>query len=395
MFHIGIDIGGTFTDCVLIGEGAPAGGTYHTAKALSTKGDPADGVLAALAELAGSAGLALPDLLARTERIGHGTTIGTNTVLERTGARVGLVTTAGHGDALAIMRGHGRVAGRSIEDVFAVRGTSLPAPLIVPGAVLELHERVDASGKVVVALDENRATDAIAAFIAEHQLDSVAVALLWSFANPEHELATEKIIRVVAPDVFVSLSSRVSPRLGEFERTVAAVLNGYIGPECTSYLDKLGGRLAAGGLTVPLLLMQSSGGVVPASIASEVALGTLDSGPTAGLTGVAALAAVNGDRGHRVGHRPVHLPPPALGRAHECVRRRHDGAARPADRSIAGRPGQRGLRARSRVLSARRHAADRHRRRRGARPAASGQLPRRPDAAGRSRLPGGGRQAGW
>ena len=296
MFHIGIDIGGTFTDCVLIGEGAPAGGTYHTAKALSTKGDPADGVLAALAELAGSAGLALPGLLARTERIGHGTTIGTNTVLERTGARVGLVTTTGHGDALAIMRGHGRVAGRSIEDVFAVRGTSLPAPLIVPGAVLELHERVDASGKVVVALDENRATDAIAAFIAEHQLDSVAVALLWSFANPEHELAAEKIIRVVAPDVFVSLSSRVSPRLGEFERTVAAVLNGYIGPECTSYLDALDGRLAAGGLTVPLLLMQSSGGVVPASIASEVALGTLDSGPTAGLTGVAALAAVNGHR---------------------------------------------------------------------------------------------------
>lgn len=296
MFHIGIDIGGTFTDCVLIGEGAPAGGTYHTAKALSTKGDPADGVLAALAELAGSAGLALPGLLARTERIGHGTTIGTNTVLERTGARVGLLTTTGHGDALAIMRGHGRVAGRSIEDVFAVRGTSLPAPLIVPGAVLELHERVDASGKVVVALDENRATDAIAAFIAEHQLDSVAVALLWSFANPEHELAAEKIIRVVAPDVFVSLSSRVSPRLGEFERTVAAVLNGYIGPECTSYLDALDGRLGAGGLTVPLLLMQSSGGVVPASIASEVALGTLDSGPTAGLTGVAALAAVNGHR---------------------------------------------------------------------------------------------------
>jgi N-methylhydantoinase A len=296
VFHIGIDIGGTFTDCVLIGEGAPGGGTYHTAKALSTKGDPADGVLAALAELAGSAGLALPDLLARTERIGHGTTIGTNAVLERTGARVGLVTTAGHGDALAIMRGHGRVAGRSIEDVFAVRGTSLPAPLIVAGAVLELHERVDASGKVVVALDENHATDAIAAFIAKHQLDSVAVALLWSFANPEHELAAEKIVRVVAPDVFVSLSSRVSPRLGEFERAVAAVLNGYVGPACTRYLNSLGGRLAAGGLTVPLLLMQSSGGVVPASVASEVALGTLDSGPTAGLTGVAALAAVNGHR---------------------------------------------------------------------------------------------------
>src|SRR5215472_1590965 len=297
MFHIGIDIGGTFTDCVLIG--ADTHGrvtTYRTAKALSTPGDPADGVMAGLAELAVSVGLPLPELLGQTERFGHGTTIGTNAVLERTGARVGVITTAGHGDALAIMRGHGRVAGRRLEDVFRVRGTSLPAPLIVPGAVLELHERVDSAGQVVVGLDESQARAAITAFIAEHRLDSVAVAFLWSFANPEHELAVEKIIRLAAPDVFVSLSSRVSPRLGEFERTVATVLNGYVGPACTRYLGSMGDRLAATGLRAPLLVMQSSGGVVPAAVAAEVALGTLDSGPTAGLTGVAALAAaVKGD----------------------------------------------------------------------------------------------------
>ena len=297
MFHIGIDIGGTFTDCVLIG--ADTDGrvtTYRTAKALSTPGDPADGVMAGLAELAVSVGLPLPELLGQTERFGHGTTIGTNAVLERTGARVGVITTAGHGDALAIMRGHGRVAGRRVEDVFRVRGTSLPAPLVVPGAVLELHERVDAAGKVVVTLDESQAMAAVTAFIAEHRLDSVAVAFLWSFANPVHELAVEKIVRLAAPDVFVSLSSRVSPRLGEFERTVATVLNGYVGPACTRYLGSMGDRLAATGLRAPLLVMQSSGGVVPAAVAAEVALGTLDSGPTAGLTGVAALAAANGDR---------------------------------------------------------------------------------------------------
>jgi N-methylhydantoinase A len=293
---IGIDIGGTFTDCVLIGDPAADGAvTYRTAKVLSTKGDPADGVLAGLTDLAGTMGLALPELLARTRRFGHGTTIGTNAVLERSGARVGLIATAGHGDALAIMRGHGRVAGRSVEDVFAVRGTSLPAPLIVPGAVLELPERVDSAGKVVVALDERRAADAIAAFIRRDQLDSVAVALLWSFANPDHEQAVEKIVRTVAPDVFVSLSSRVSPRLGEYERTVAAVLNGYVGPACTRYLATMAGRLSADGLQAPLLVMQSSGGVVPTSAAaSDIALGTLDSGPTAGLTGAAALAAANG-----------------------------------------------------------------------------------------------------
>jgi N-methylhydantoinase A len=296
-FHIGIDIGGTFTDCVLIGAG-PAGGTatYRTAKALSTKGDPVDGVLAGLTDLAASAGLPLPELLARTGRFGHGTTIGTNAVLERTGARVGVIATAGHGDALAIMRGHGRVAGRGVEDVFRVRGTSLPAPLIVPGAVLELPERVDSSGNVVVALDEDRATDSVAEFIREYQLDSVAVALLWSFANPDHEQAVEKIVRTVAPDLFVSLSSRVSPRLGEYERTVASVLSGYVGPACTRYLASMADRLAGEGLRAPLLVMQSSGGVVPASTESEIALGTLDSGPTAGLTGAAALAAANGHR---------------------------------------------------------------------------------------------------
>ena len=304
MFYIGIDIGGTFTDCVLIGaDGAGHVTTYRTAKALSTKGDPAEGVMTGLAELAGAvegaagrSGLDLAGLLGQTERFGHGTTIGTNAVLERTGARVGVITTAGHGDALAIMRGHGRVAGRRVEDVFRVRGTSLPAPLIVPGAVLELHERVDSAGQVVVGLDESQARAAITAFIAEHRLDSVAVAFLWSFANPEHELAVEKIIRLAAPDVFVSLSSRVSPRLGEFERTVATVLNGYVGPACTRYLGSMGDRLAAAGLRAPLLVMQSSGGVVPAAVAAEVALGTLDSGPTAGLTGVAALAAATGDR---------------------------------------------------------------------------------------------------
>ena len=296
MFHIGIDIGGTFTDCVLIGENGNGRAPYRAAKVLSTRGDPADGVMAGVAELARGVGLAVPDLLARTMRFGHGTTIGTNAVLERAGARVGVVTTAGHGDALAIMRGHGRVAGRSVEDVFLVRGTSLPAPLIVPGAVLELHERVDAAGNVVVALDEARATDALGLFIEEHELDAVAVTFLWSFANPAHELAIDRVVHRVAPDVFVSLSSRVSPRLGEYERTVATVLNAYVGPGCTRYLGSMTRRLADSGLDVPLLVMQSSGGVVPAAVASEIALGTLDSGPTGGLTGAAALAAANGHR---------------------------------------------------------------------------------------------------
>ncbi len=279
MYYIGVDIGGTFTDCVLVDRE----GNHRTAKTLSTKNDPVSGVLAGLELLAGTVGVDLTTLLERAERFGHGTTIGTNAVLERSGARVGLVATAGHGDALAMMRGAGRAAGRSIEGVFSVHGSRLPAPLIVPGAVVEVHERVDASGKVVVELDTDAAAERIGRMIAEYELDSVAITLLWSFANPAHEKALAQAI----PDVFVSSSAEVSPRLGEYERTVATVLNGYVGPACSRYLSDLESRLAT-----PLLVMQSNGGVLPAS--AVTALGIIDSGPAGGLIGVATLAGAYG-----------------------------------------------------------------------------------------------------
>jgi N-methylhydantoinase A len=122
MYYIGVDIGGTFTDCVLVDQQ----GNHRTAKALSTKDDPVSGVLSGLDRLAEAEGIDLPTLLARTTRFGHGTTIGTNAVLERQGARIGLVATAGHRDALTMMRGAGRVAGRPIEHVFSVHGSRLP-----------------------------------------------------------------------------------------------------------------------------------------------------------------------------------------------------------------------------------------------------------------------------
>jgi N-methylhydantoinase A len=283
MYYVGVDIGGTFTDCVLVDRN----GSHRATKSLSTKDDPVSGVLAGLELLAEAVGIDLPTLLARAERFGHGTTIGTNAVLERSGARVGLVATAGHGDALAMMRGAGRAAGRSIEDVFSVHGSRLPAPLTVPGALVEVHERVDRSGQVVVELDLDAAVERITRMIAEYDLDSVAVALLWSFANPAHERALAEALRQVLPDVFVSTSSEVSPRLGEYERTVATVLNGYVGPATSRYLTELEGRLAA-----RVLVMQSSGGVLPAATATP--LGTIDSGPSGGLIGVATLVGAYG-----------------------------------------------------------------------------------------------------
>lgn len=290
MYYIGVDIGGTFTDCVLVDQN----GKHRTAKALSTKDDPVSGVMTGLGRLAEAEGLDLATLLARTNRFGHGTTIGTNAVLERAGARVGLVATAGHGDALLMMRGSGRVAGRSIEDVFAVHGSRLPQPITVPGAIQEVHERIDASGAVVVDLDTEQAVEDITRMIAEHRLDSIAISLLWSFANAKHERALAEALAAAAPDVFVSSSAVVSPRLGEYERTVATVMNGYVGPACSRYLSRLADRLGHTGLTEPLLVMQSNGGVLPAEAAAATSLGTIDSGPAGGLTGVATLAQAYG-----------------------------------------------------------------------------------------------------
>lgn len=290
MYYIGVDIGGTFTDCVLV----DARSNHKTSKALSTKEDPAEGVLEGLALLAEGEGRSTEELLASTQRFGHGTTIGTNAVLERRGARVGLVTTAGHSDALLMMRGNARTAGRSIDEIYSVHGARLPEPITVRGAVTEVHERIDSTGSVVVELDVNKAAASILEMIDEYSLDSIAIALLWSFANSSHEQLLAETIADAAPNVFVSISSRVSPRLGEYERMVATVMNGYVGPACSSYLANLETELKNRSFREPLLVMQSNGGVLPAAAAIETSLGTIDSGPSGGLAGVASLASAYG-----------------------------------------------------------------------------------------------------
>ncbi|MFM9376806.1 hydantoinase/oxoprolinase family protein [Gordonia sp. VNK21] len=290
MYYIGVDIGGTFTDCVLVDE---AGGQERS-KALSDKADPPAGVFAALDVIARRKGIGLSSMLARTSRFSHGTTIGTNAVLERRGARVGLVTTAGHRDSLAMMRGHGRVAGLPVEQVFSVHETRLPSPLIIDGAIAEIDERVDSDGEIVCALDEDAAMVQILELVETYALDSVTVVLLWSFANPDHERRLRNRLTAEMPGVYVSVSHEVSPRLGEYERTVATVMNGYIGPASSMYLSDLRGRLSDSGLSGGMYVMQSNGGVAVPERAAISALGMIDSGPTGGLTATEHLARVYG-----------------------------------------------------------------------------------------------------
>ena len=290
-YVVGVDIGGTFTDCVAL---APDG-TLVQAKTLSTHGtDPGDGVVTGIALLAEALGLSLEDLLRRTDRVSHGTTIGTNLIVEHKGGPVGLITTIGHGDVMEIMRGNGRTAGLSPEQVFDVARTGKPAPLVPRPLVEEVQERIDASGAVIVRLDEPGVRAAVERLVARG-VNAIAVSTLWSFVNPAHERRIGEIVREVAPELFVSLGHEVSPRLGEYERTVATVINSYIGPASTRYLERTRERLDAAGLAGSFLVMQANGGVIPVDEATRLPITTLDSGPAGGLAGTAAIASALGD----------------------------------------------------------------------------------------------------
>ena len=290
--YIGIDVGGTFTDCVAV---STSGEIFHS-KSPSTKPDPIGGMLAGLESLAQEAGVDRQQLLEGAERFSHGTTIGTNLVVERKGARVGLICTMGHRDSILMMRGAGGTAGKSVEEIYQPHLARPPPPLVPRRAILEIEERVDRSGQVVVRLDEGTARERIRTWLADNRFEAVAICLLWSFRLPAHEIALARIVKELEPDLFVSVSSQVAPRLGEYERTVAAVINAYVGPASSTYLDSLGERLRSEGLRKPVLVMQSNGGVVSASSARSNPFTIIDSGPTGGLAGTASLASAAGHR---------------------------------------------------------------------------------------------------
>jgi N-methylhydantoinase A len=293
-YAIGVDIGGTFTDCVAVDEA----GNLVQSKALSTHAtSPVEGVVAGLEQLAEALELPLRTLLERTEQFGHGTTIGTNLVVERLGARVGLIATQGHGDALLMMRGRGRTAGIPKDKLLSVRDTDKPAPLVPREHVAEVVERVVQDGSVLIPLDEDQARAAVRSLL-DQDIEAVAVALMWSFRNPAHEQRIRELVHEIRPDMYVSLSSDIAPRIGEYERTVATVINSYVGPRSSRYLRQLESDLAERGLAAPAFIMQSNGGVVPVAAAASTPVKTIGSGPVGGLAGTAALAA-------RLGHRNV------------------------------------------------------------------------------------------
>jgi N-methylhydantoinase A len=287
-YQLGVDIGGTFTDCVAVdGEGR----VLHAKTPSTHSTSPVEGVVKGIALLAEEAGISPRELLGDATRLSHGTTIGTNLVVEHKGANVGLIATAGHGDALSMMRGSGRTAGAPIDQVFSVHHTRKPEPLVPPGQVVEVQERVSVAGKVLAPLDEAAVREQVRALVADGEVDAIAVALLWSFRNPIHEELLRRVLEEEAPGVYVSISSEISPRQGEYERTVATVINSYVGPASSRYLTELANAVGEGGLERPPFIMQANGGVAPVEVAQRIPLTTIGSGPAGGLAGTAAIAA--------------------------------------------------------------------------------------------------------
>jgi N-methylhydantoinase A len=276
---VATDIGGTFTDIVALEDSGRL--TIH--KVLSTPANYADGLLGGVRELAAARGWALDSV----STLFHGTTVATNAVLEKKGARTVLVTTAGFRDVLELRRI--RVP-RLYEPLY-----QRPDPLVPRDLRLEVVERVAADGSVIVPLDPAE-LEALTARVATKQPEAIAVCLINSHANPAHERQVGAALARAFPDVFLSLSVDVLPELREYERTSTTVVNATIGPVIDGYLATLEARLAEARVAAPVVLMQSSGGMIASRQARHVPAVLLECGPAAGVIGAARFGACAGYR---------------------------------------------------------------------------------------------------
>lgn len=285
-YLLGVDVGGTFTDAFLIDES----GTALSGKAPSTPPEFREGIMAAIAEVAGAAGLSIGEVLSQTEAICHGTTATLNALITRSVASVGFLTTSGHADALAIMIAEGPHIGVAPEELQDISRATKPEPLVPRQSIREVIERVDSDGDIVVALDEEATRGAIRELL-DDGAEALAVSLLWSFRNPDHEKRVRELVHEIDPEIKVSLSSEVSPRLGEYARNCTTIMNAQLGPTLRRYLAPLEEDLRGQGFEGQLLVMQGSGGAVTAAEAPERAIDTVGSVLTGGIIGCTRMAA--------------------------------------------------------------------------------------------------------
>jgi N-methylhydantoinase A len=279
-YRIGIDVGGTFTDLVLIRDGSLVLDKHPT-----TPRDQSEGVLGGIRQLAECEQVTLGELLARTDLIVNGTTTADNTIIEMSGAVTGLVTSAGHRDEIEIRRGYK-------EDIWDPAFPP-PKPICPRRQRYGVPERLDYEGNVVTPLDEDAVRSALRR-MKQQGVESLAVVLLFSFVDPAHERRVRALAAEELPGVMVSLSHEVMPAAPEFERTSTTLVNAYVGPKIERYLSRLDQHLRAAGFRGELLIMQSNGGVMPGGYVAQRAVGVMGSGPAGGVMGATAVARAAG-----------------------------------------------------------------------------------------------------
>ncbi|MEW2506130.1 hydantoinase/oxoprolinase family protein [Amycolatopsis sp. NPDC047767] len=281
-YRLGVDVGGTFTDVLLVEE--TTGGTWR-AKTPSTPADQSVGVRNGIAKVCADAGIALSEVA----QVLHGTTVATNAILEGKGARVGLVTTRGFRQVLQIARSYvpGGLAGWII--------WPKPEPLAALENTVEVDERIASDGAVIRELDEADVRAQLEK-LRGRDIQALAVSLINSFADSAHERRVGEIAAEVLPGVPVSLSSDVLPELREYERTVTTVANGYVQPQVKKYVETLASELAASGVAGELAILRSDGGLSAADAAVAAPVTMLLSGPAGGVTGAVWVAEQCGHR---------------------------------------------------------------------------------------------------
>jgi N-methylhydantoinase A len=284
-YVIGIDVGGTFTDAVLLRPD----GTMISAKTPSTPPDYSEGVLSAIDLIADELGCAVDEMLRETDHISHGTTSSLNALVMGNVPRIGFITTKGHRDSIFIMNVEGRYLGRPQHELQDIMSQSKPRGLVERKLAREVVERVDRAGTAIVRLDEDDARQVIREILDEG-VKAIAISLLWSFRNPVHEQRLRELIHEQDASVFVALSSEVSPRIREFARHSTTIMSTQIGPGLKLYLDDLEAKLRDKGLTGALLVMQSAGGAIAASEAAVSAITTIGGVLTGGVVGCVQLA---------------------------------------------------------------------------------------------------------
>jgi N-methylhydantoinase A len=286
-FVIGIDTGGTFTDTVIVDEE----GNIFEGKALTDYNDLKSGVLNSLSNAIEKLGLSLEYILKNTLFLGHGTTLGTNAVINRRFAKTGLLTTKGHEDTTLIMKSCGRTDGLSEIEIRHQAVCRKPKPIVPRYLIKGIKERIDCFGEVYSPLDKEHAEKMIDELVKEG-VEAIAISLLWSFANPVHEQELKRLIMKKYPEIYLSVSSEIAPRIREYSRSMTVIVDAAIGKLMESYINSLNKEFMERGLRYPISIMQAYGGVTSSATARPVS--TIDSGPVGGVIGSKYISDVLG-----------------------------------------------------------------------------------------------------